>query len=71
VHGLEAEYYGKINFIYLDVDDPATQTYKEQFRFIYQPQLVLLDGNGEVVEQWIGPQPREEFVRAFEEILSE
>jgi thioredoxin-like negative regulator of GroEL len=71
VHGLEAEYYDRINFVYLDVDDPANDSFKEQFDFRYQPQMVLLDGEGQVVTQWIGPIPRDEFVRAFEEILSQ
>lgn len=71
MHGLEAEYYGKINFVYLDVDDPANASFKEQFDFRYQPQLFLLDGEGQVVKEWVGPIPREEFVAAFEEFLAQ
>lgn len=71
MHGLEAEYFGKIDFTYLDVDDPANETFKQQFKFVYQPQLILLDGDGQIVQQWIGPKPREEFVTAFEAILSQ
>jgi thioredoxin-related protein len=71
VHGLEVEYYDKIEFIYLDVDDPANAGYKDQFEFRYQPQMVLLDGQGQVVQQWIGPIPREQFISAFEEILAQ
>jgi thioredoxin-related protein len=71
VHGLESEYYDKINFVYLDVDDPANETFKEQFDFRYQPQLILLDGEGQIVQQWIGPVPKEEFVIAFENILNQ
>lgn len=71
MHGLEEEYYDRINFVYLDVDNPANETFKEQFDFRYQPQMVLSDGNGQVMQQWIGPIPREEFVTAFEDILSQ
>lgn len=71
MHGLEAEYFGKIDFTYLDVDDPANETFKQQFKFVYQPQLILLDGNGQIVQQWIGPIPRDEFVTAFDQILSQ
>jgi len=71
VHGLEAEYYDRINFIYLDVDDPANESFMEEFQFRYQPQLILLDGNGQIAYEWIGPIPREEFVSAFEDILSQ
>ena len=71
MHGLEVEYFDRINFIYLDVDDPANENFKEQFGFRYQPQMILLDGEGQVVQQWIGPIPKEEFVTAFEAILAE
>jgi thioredoxin-related protein len=71
VHGLEVDYYDKIKFVYLDVDDPATQTFKETLDFRYQPQLILLDGDGQILYQWIGPKPREEFVAVFEDILTQ
>lgn len=70
VHGLEAEYYHRINFIYLDIDDPANETFKATLDFRYQPQLILLDGNGQILYQWVGPIPREEFVAAFEDVLA-
>jgi thioredoxin-related protein len=70
VHGLEAEYYDRINFVYLDVDDSANETFKGILDFRYQPQLILLDGNGQILYQWIGPIPREEFVVAFEDVLA-
>jgi hypothetical protein len=53
------------------VDDPANAYFKEQFDFRYQPQMVLLDGDGNITQQWIGPIPRGEFVIAFEEILAQ
>ena len=71
MHGLEVEYYDKINFVYLDIDDPANDDFKKELKFRYQPQLFLLDGNGEILYQWIGPIPREEFVAAFEDVLSQ
>ena len=71
VHGLEAEYYDEINFVYLDVDDPANASFKEQFDFRDQPQFFLLDGEGQVFKEWVGPIPREEFVAAFEEFLAQ
>ncbi|UCD97864.1 MAG: hypothetical protein JSV42_12960 [Chloroflexota bacterium] len=71
VHGLEVDYYNRIGFVYLDIDDPANETFKEMLEFRYQPQLILIDGDGEVLHQWIGPKPREEFVAVFEEVLSQ
>jgi hypothetical protein len=71
VHGLEADFYGKIEFVYLDIDDPANEPFKNELRFHYQPHLFLLDGNGQVLHEWIGPLPREEFETVFEAVLSQ
>jgi hypothetical protein len=54
VHGLEAEYAGKVSFIYLDIDDPATTPFKRELGYRVQPNLFLLDGDGNVVQQWLG-----------------
>lgn len=65
VHGLEAEYFGRINFVYLDADDPATRTFQQQLGFFYQPEVYLLDGNGNVLQKWVGFTSEEEFKEAF------
>lgn len=71
MHGLEADYYDRIKFVYLDIDDPANETFKSELRFIYQPQMFLLDGNGQVLQEWVGPLPREEFEKVFQAVLSQ
>ena len=54
VHGLEAEYYNKIHFVYLDADDPDTRVFQQALGFAYQPELYLLDPQGNVLYKWIG-----------------
>ncbi|MBP6210434.1 MAG: hypothetical protein KA473_13450 [Anaerolineales bacterium] len=54
VHGLEAEYFGKVTFTYLDADDPNTDAFQRTLGFYYQPELYILDGNGNVLEKMIG-----------------
>lgn len=54
MHGLEASYANEINFVYLDIDDPATDRFKRQLGYNYQPHLFLLDGSGEILAQWVG-----------------
>lgn len=71
VHGLEAEYWGKIQFAYLDIDNPQTDGFKEALGYRYQPEYYLLDGTGNVVEKWVGFVPEEEFVTAFDALLSD
>ncbi len=69
VHGLEANYSDRINFIYLDIDDPNTAKLKGDLNFVGQPQYVLLSGDGKVIQQWFGFMREEEFVSAFNQIL--
>ncbi len=54
MHGLEAKYAGRIDFVYLDIDDPSTTPFKSQLGYQYQPHFFLLDGAGNVLQQWIG-----------------
>ena len=54
VHGLEAEYYGKVKFNYLDADDPRTETFQRTLGFGYPPEFYLLDGNGNVLKKLVG-----------------
>jgi len=60
VHGLEAEYGDRMNFIYLDIDDPATNSFKRQLGYRYQPHIFLLDSRGNILKQWQGPVSDEE-----------
>ncbi len=49
---LEAEYASQVNFIYLDIDDPATADFKSELHFRLQPHFFLLDRDGKVLKQW-------------------
>ena len=66
VHGLEAEYYGKVQFTYLDADDQATKDFQRSLGFAYQPEFYLLDGAGNVLQKWFGSVPADDFRAAFE-----
>lgn len=70
VHGLEYEYYGRMNFVYLDIDDPANDNFESQLGFRYQPQMFLLDGNGNILQEWIGPVAEADLRAAFEANLT-
>jgi len=69
VHGLESEYDGRIVFTYLDIDDKDNEPFKKALGFRVQPHFVLLDGEGNVLKQWIGRVSRDEFIQAFQEAL--
>lgn len=65
VHGLEAQYAGRIEFVYLDADDNRTQEFQRALGFRYQPEFYLLDGQGAVLQKWVGYVTQEEFERVF------
>jgi thioredoxin-like negative regulator of GroEL len=65
VHGLEAQYYGKIKFTYLDADDSRTQGFQRALGFRYQPEVYLLDGNGNLLKKWVGYTSQEDFEAVF------
>lgn len=69
VHGLEAKYYGRIQFSYLDADDARTQDFQRALGFFYQPELYLLDANGNVLEKWVGFTREEDLEAAFAKYL--
>ena len=54
MHGLETEYWGQVNFVYLDREDPANIQWVNQLGIRYQPEFYLLDANNDVVQVWIG-----------------
>ena len=69
VHGLEAEYFGRVQFAYLDADDPQSLDFQRSLGFYYQPELYLLDAEGKVLEKWVGYVTQEELETAFTEHL--
>ena len=69
VHGLEAKYFGRVAFTYLDADDSRTRDFQQTLGFYYQPELYLLDANGNVLEKWVGFTSEEQLETAFAEHL--
>ena len=57
LHGLESVYNQRVNFIYLDIDDPANNSIKKQLGYRYQPQYFLIDPRGGLVWQGSGFLP--------------
>lgn len=70
VHGLEKQYGDKIQFIYLDVDDPANQALAQTLGRRGQPEFYLLDGSGQVIERWAGPVREATFKEAFDRLIA-
>ncbi len=71
VNGLEEEYAGLAVIEKLDIDDPNTDEAKVTYKFRVQPYVVLLDGEGHVVESWQGYRDKAVFEEALATILGQ
>ena len=70
MHGLEQQYGSQVNFVYLDIDDPATESFRRQLGYRVQPHIFLLDPQGVVLQQWLGLVSREELEAALQQVAS-
>ena len=66
VHGLEQIYGDRIDFAYLDIEVPRNDSFKKQFGYRVQPHIFLLDGSGEITQQWVGLVSAEELGAALQ-----
>ena len=69
VHGLEEKYSSQMIFSFLDIDDAATFEYKAALNYRYQPHLFLLNGDGELIRQWVGFASMEDLEKAIQDAL--
>jgi len=69
VHGLKNEYGDRIQFTFLDIDDPDTKAWMEELNYIGRPYYVLLDAEGNILHKWTGYVPGEDLRAQFEEAL--
>jgi len=70
VHGLEAKYFGKIGFAFLDIEDSRNADLMKEFDFRYQPMFVLVDGDGTLVKTWFGAVSAEDFEAEFAKVTN-
>jgi len=69
LYGLEKEYTGRVDFSYLDIDNPANDIFKQQLLFRVEPQFFLLDPQGKILKQWIGYVTVEQFRNTLDSAL--
>jgi len=65
VHGLEATYFGRIKFTYLEISNPQNANFREYLGYRIRPSFYLLDGDGNMLHQWVGYQSQEQFETVF------
>ncbi len=54
VSKLEEEYGDRVQFMALNIDDAANDAAKRKYRFIGQPQFVIVGANGKVAKSFNG-----------------
>ena len=58
------------NLVALKRVAPESEEAKRKYNFRVQSHFILLDANGEVVQEWFGSVPADNFVAAFDETLA-
>lgn len=65
VHGLEARYFGRIKFTYLEISDPLNADFRNYLDYRIRPSFYLLDADGNILHQWIGYVRQDQFESVF------
>lgn len=71
VRRLETAYEGRIDFHILNVDLISTRDLAMQYRVSAIPNIVLLDAQGNLVQQMVGFQSEETLIAAVEALLAQ
>ncbi len=70
VHRLEAEYWGQVDFVYIDRENPDNQSVTQRFGIRGQPVFILLSPDGAEVERLFGYVSEEDLRSALDGILA-
>jgi thioredoxin-like negative regulator of GroEL len=54
VHGLEQRYAGRVDFVYLDVNDARNADAKTRLGFRSTPHFFVVSADGRVLHEWQG-----------------
>ena len=68
VHGLEEEHQDRIDFLYIDREDPVNAEIVNKYSITTQPIFILLNTEGEEVNRWYGPIDPVVFEEAFDAV---
>jgi thioredoxin-like negative regulator of GroEL len=68
VNGLETQYGGRVDFVYLNVADPAVRVVMQAYGFRSTPHFFLRAADGTVVWSQQGTVTEQEFVRQLDAV---
>lgn len=70
IHKAEQIYGDRVDFAFLDTDDPATNEFKRTLGYAGLPTFVLVDGDGEILKLWAGAVSEEVLFYALDAALA-
>jgi thioredoxin-like negative regulator of GroEL len=70
VHGLEKNYAGKVQFLYLDTSDPRTLTARKRLGFGATPHFFFLRADGSEHADFQGVVPEDSVRRSVDRLLA-
>ena len=71
VRWLEEAYHDRVDFHYLNFDNPANAALIERYHVTAVPTVVLLDTNGNVVQKYVGYMDKETLIAIVEALLAQ
>ncbi|MBC8098029.1 MAG: hypothetical protein H7Y11_01180 [Armatimonadetes bacterium] len=70
VHRLEAEYWERVDFVYLHQYDEANNAVFERYSMVGRPVFVLITPDGTEVTTWFGAKSEEEMRQILDDYLA-
>lgn len=70
VHRLEAEYWNKIDFVYLHQYDEDNYPIFEKYDMVWRPVFVLIAPDGTLITKWFGALPEAEIRKILDDYLA-
>lgn len=71
VHGLESEWKGRVEFLFVNVADSTTLAARKRLGFDATPHFFFLDARGAVVHEFQGVAPRDSLERTLRMLTRE
>ncbi|HKJ26608.1 MAG TPA: hypothetical protein VJ965_03135 [Anaerolineales bacterium] len=72
VHGLEDKYGDHVNFVFIDIDDPANEVLQDELGYLraWRPYIFFINSEGEIVgDALIGSQPGDVLEQTLIDVL--
>lgn len=70
MHGLEAEYWGRIDFVYLDREDANNADIVSRYSVAYQPEFILIMPDGTMVQHVRGGMGEDQLRQMLDNFLA-